>query len=188
MDGLGDIRRVITGHDATGKAVLLSDAPTPHTRVRPGRGNVSRLFWTTRESPADMSAGSDRAEGFSGTAPPPCGSVLRIVDFPPVTEADLAQFPPDYLAREHGGLHATGHRPPSHPFMHRTDSVDYAIVLSGEIDMKLDEDWVHLKAGDVLIQQGTNHAWMNRGTAWCRIAFVLLGAVGPDAAVEFAPH
>jgi hypothetical protein len=178
MDGLGDIRRVITGHGADGKAVILSDAPTPHTRVRAGRGNVSRLFWTTSESPADMSTGSDRAEGFSGTAPPPRGSVLRIVDFPPVSDVDVSQFPPDYLAREHGGLRGAAHRPPSHPFMHRTDSIDYAIVLSGEIDMKLDEDWLHLKAGDALIQQGTNHAWLNRGTDWCRVAFVLLDTSG----------
>jgi quercetin dioxygenase-like cupin family protein len=62
--------------------------------------------------------------------------------------------------------------------MHRTESIDYAIVLSGEIDMKLDEDWLHLKAGDTLIQQGTNHAWLNRGTDWCRVAFVLLDTSG----------
>jgi mannose-6-phosphate isomerase-like protein (cupin superfamily) len=178
MDGLGDIRRVVTGHNAEGTAVVLQDGPTPHTRVRPGRGNVSRLLWVTRESPADIEGDADRAEGFSGTAPPPRGSVLRVVDFPPVTDAELAQFPADYLAREHGGLDTSGRRAPSHPFMHRTDSVDYAIVLQGEIDMKLDDEWIRLKAGDVLVQQATNHAWMNRGTGWARVAFVLLDAKG----------
>jgi hypothetical protein len=101
--------------------------------------------------------------------------VLRVIDFPPTTEAELAAYPLDALAREHGGLHANGRRAPSHPFMHRTNSVDYAIVLSGQIDMKLDEDWITLRAGDVLVQRATNHAWMNRSSAWARVAFVLLG-------------
>jgi uncharacterized cupin superfamily protein len=69
--------------------------------------------------------------------------------------------------------------PPRHPLMHRTRTVDYAIVMDGEIDMLLDDSEIHLKAGDVLIQQGTNHAWVNRGTSPCRIAFVLIDATEP---------
>ena len=177
MDGLGEIRRVVTGHDETGRAVVLRDGDNPHKRVRAGRGSVSRLFWTTHEAPAALDDSADRAEGFSGTAPPPRGSVLRILDFPPFTDEQIAAFDNDYLAREHGGHADAGHRrPPSHPFMHRTQSLDYALVLQGEIDMKLDEEWVHLRAGDVLIQQATNHAWVNRSGADCRIAFVLLDA------------
>ena len=77
--------------------------------------------------------------------------------------------------------HDTGGRlPPRHGAMHATDSVDYAIVLEGEIDMLLDEGEVHLRPGDVLVQQGTNHAWVNRGTQTCRIAFVLIGAGAPE--------
>jgi naringenin degradation protein FdeH len=60
--------------------------------------------------------------------------------------------------------------------MHRTRTIDYALILSGEIDMLLDDSEVHLKAGDVLIQRGTNHAWVNRGDAPCRVAFILLDA------------
>ena len=71
-----------------------------------------------------------------------------------------------------------GRRPPRHPHMHATESVDYAIVLEGEIDMLLDDSEVHLKAGDFLIQQGTNHAWVNRGDRPCKIAFVLIDAAG----------
>jgi uncharacterized cupin superfamily protein len=69
--------------------------------------------------------------------------------------------------------------PPRHHAMHRTRTVDYAVVMSGEIDMLLDDSEIHLKAGDVLVQQGTNHAWVNRGTAPCRIAFVLIDAKEP---------
>ena len=68
-----------------------------------------------------------------------------------------------------------------HPFMHRTESVDYAIILQGEITMLLDESEVHLKAGDVLVQRGTNHAWSNRGTETCYIAFILVDATAQRA-------
>lgn len=173
--GLGAIRRVVTGHDEAGRAVVLFDGANPHVRLRPGRGNASRLFWTTRERPADIGGATDRAEGHHGTGPHPLGSILRVVDFPPTPDAALAAYPMDALAREHGGLHDDARRPPSHPFMHRTDSVDYAIVLSGRIEMKLDEEWVSLAAGDVVVQRATNHAWQNRTDQWCRVAFVLLG-------------
>jgi hypothetical protein len=175
MDGLGEIRRIVTGHDSTGRAVVLQDCDTPHKRVRAGRGSVSRLFWSTAEAPA-AHHDDDPAASFTGTAPPSRGSVLRIVDFPPFTDEEIAAFDMNYLAGVHGGQEAANRRPPSHPFMHRTDSIDYAIVLTGEIDMKLDEDWVHLKAGDVLVQQATNHAWVNRSGAFCRIVFVLIDA------------
>ena len=175
MDGLGEIRRIITGHDDTGRAVVLQDDDTPYKRVRAGRGSVSRLFWTTHEAPAAHHS-DDPAADFTGTAPPSRGSVLRIVDFPPFTEEEIAAFDPAYLANIHGGHEASNRRPPSHPFMHRTSSIDYAIVLAGEIDMKLDEAWLHFKAGDVLVQQATNHAWVNRSGAYCRIAFVLIDA------------
>ena len=176
--GLGAIRRVVTFHDANGRAAVLIDAATPHVRTRPGRGNASRLLWTTAERPADISTTNDRAEGHTGNGPHPRGSILRVVDFPPTQDAALAAYPIDALAREHGGLHDARRRPPSHPFMHRTDSVDYAIVLSGRIEMKLDEDWISLAAGDVVVQRATNHAWQNRSDQWCRVAFVLLG-IGP---------
>jgi uncharacterized cupin superfamily protein len=78
-----------------------------------------------------------------------------------------------------------GEAPPRSPFMHRTRSIDYAIVLAGEIDMLLDDTEVHLRAGDVLVQQGTNHAWENRSGATCRIAFVLIDAA-PPAGIAYA--
>jgi uncharacterized cupin superfamily protein len=81
------------------------------------------------------------------------------------------------MVGDHGG--PSKYRAPTHPFMHRTQSVDYAVIMSGEIEMLLDDSQVHLKAGDVVVQQGTNHAWVNRGKEVCRIAFVLIDAKDP---------
>lgn len=168
------IRRVVTGHDPSGKAVVLTDGPAPNVKVRAVGGFVSSLLWVTDTGPADISGTADLADREIGTAPPPSGTILRVVDFPPAP-ADDATLDRDRMIRDMGlsGDHAA---PARHPFMHRTRSVDYALVLEGEIDMLLDDSEVHLKAGDVLIQQGTNHAWVNRSSGMCRIAFVLVDA------------
>lgn len=169
------VRRIVTGHDAAGTAIVISDGPAPNVRVREASGIASTLLWATDESPADISGDADRAARTIGVAPPHEGSVFRIVDFPPLGKGGRV---------EHGavlkemGLSAQPGTARS-PFMHRTRSVDYAIVMTGEIDMLLDDSQVHLQAGDVLIQQGTNHAWENHGTQVCRIAFVLIDAKAP---------
>jgi len=101
--------------------------------------------------------------------PPANGTIFRVVDFPPESGARSREaILKEMGVSEHGGAR--------HAAMHRTKSVDYAIVLEGEIDMLLDDSDVRLKAGDVLVQQGTNHAWVNRGREPCRIAFVLVDA------------
>jgi quercetin dioxygenase-like cupin family protein len=141
------VRRVVTGQDASGRAVLLFDGAAPNVKLRPS-GLVSTLLWVTDESPVRLTADSDRAAREIGIPPPALGSIFRIVDFPAGTKGE----------------------------MHRTRSIDYAIVLEGEIDMLLDDSEVHLKAGDVLVQQATNHGWVNRGATNCRIAFVLIDA------------
>ena len=172
-----NIRRVVTTIDDDDQAVVLFDGDNPHN-FRRGHGTVSRLFWVTDQSPADITGNADPAAGFQGIAPPPGGSVLRIVDFLPTTP-EVEALDLNYQQRHVGGLSPKRGQPPRHPFMHRTRSVDYALVLAGEIDMLLDEGEVHLKAGDVLVQQGTNHAWVNRGKQPCRIAFVLIDAKEP---------
>jgi len=173
-----NIRRVVTTIDKDDKAVVLFDSDNPHNFKR-GHGTVSRLFWVTDQAPADITGAADRAEGFQGIAPPPGGSVLRIVDFPPTTP-EMEALDMNYQQRHVGGeLSPKRGLPPRHPFMHRTRSIDYALVLSGEIDMLLDDGEVHLKAGDILVQQGTNHAWVNRSKEPCRIAFVLIDAKEP---------
>jgi mannose-6-phosphate isomerase-like protein (cupin superfamily) len=172
------IRRVVTGHDDNGKAIVESDGAAPNVRIREGAGFVSTLLWVTDETPANVTLRKDRADRTIAVAPPANGTILRIVDFPPVTpEAEAMDG--TALRRAMGVDH--GGAPSRHAYMHRTKSVDYAIVLSGEIDMLLDDTEVHLKAGDILIQQATNHAWVNRSNAFCKIAFVLIDAHDPLA-------
>ncbi len=170
-----EVRRVVTGHDETGKAIVLMDGPSPNKFARETTGTVARLIWVTDATPADIAGTADAAARKIGIPPPPGGSVFRLVDFPP--SPDLTGTPADLMARDIGGEHVSGKaRPPRHPYMHRTRSIDYAIIVSGEIDMLLDDSEVHLRAGDVVVQRGTNHAWVNRGKDVCRIAFVLIDA------------
>jgi len=162
------VRRVVTGH-RDGRAVVLFDSAAPNQKLRQASGLVSSLLWVTDEAPADISGKADRAAREIGVPPPPDGSIFRVVDFPPESgtrsrEAVLKEMG----VADHGGAR--------HAAMHRTRSVDYAIVIEGAIDMLLDDSEVHLEAGDVLVQQGTNHAWVNRGDRPCRIAFVLIDA------------
>ncbi len=168
-------RRVVTGHDAKGKAVILIDGAAPNAKLRKTTGLTSTLLWVTDRSPADNSGRADAAEREIGVAPPPCGSIFRVVDFPPA--ADFGAVDNAAMLREMG-IGASGGSA-RHAGMHRTKSVDYAVVISGEIDMLLDDSEVHLRAGDVLVQRGTNHAWVNRGRENCRIAFVLIDAKEP---------
>jgi mannose-6-phosphate isomerase-like protein (cupin superfamily) len=168
-------RRVVTGHDASGKAVVLTDGAAPNARLRKASGLTSTLLWVTDGSPADNSGSADAADRDIGVAPPERGSVFRVVDFPPASEVGAVDNAA--MLREMGL--AAGHADPRHATMHRTRSVDYAVVISGEIEMLLDDTEVHLKAGDVLVQRGTNHAWVNRGKQNCRIAFVLIDAEDP---------
>ena len=165
------VRRVVTGQ-RDGKAIVIYDSAAPNQKLRQASGLVSTLLWVTDETPADISGISDRAVREIGVPPPPSGTIFRVVDFPP----EQGERSRDAILREMG---VSGQGSARHHGMHRTRSVDYAVVLEGEIDMLLDESEVHLKAGDVLVQQGTNHAWVNRGRAPCRIAFVLIDAAGP---------
>ena len=144
------IRRVVTGHDARQVAKALIDGPATNAKY-PAAGIVSTLIWSTDRMPADIALGEnaeDLGARILGTAPPPNGSRFAVLDFPPGNP----------------------------PIMHRTETLDYVVVLSGEIDMDMDDSTVRLKAGDVLIQRGTNHSWVNRSTERARIAVVLLDA------------
>jgi hypothetical protein len=179
------IRRIVTGHDDNGMAVVEIDAIATKTRVRPDSGIASTLLWVTDETPARMDLRQDRAEREIGVPPPANGSILRVVDFPPVTEESMKKLDQAAILAQMGAGHnARGGANASNPFMHRTKSVDYAIVLEGEIDMLLDNSAVHMKAGDIMVQQATNHAWVNRSDKVCRIAFVLIDGVDPLAAAQ----
>ena len=162
------VRRVVTGHRGDRSAVLF-DGPSPNQKLRQASGLVSTLLWVTDETPADVSRSADRSLREIGVPPPPNGSIFRVVDFPPESGARSREA----VLKEMG---VADHGLVRHHGMHKTKSVDYAVVLEGEIDMLLDDIEVHLGAGDVLVQQATNHAWVNRSENNCRIAFVLIDA------------
>jgi mannose-6-phosphate isomerase-like protein (cupin superfamily) len=119
----------------------------------------------------------ETTEGARRQMPTKNGTVLRINNFPPESDVagtmDVAAARKAFaaLGNEKASTFGRGGR---HPLMHRTETIDYAIILEGEIDMLLDDEDVHLKAGDIVIQCGTNHAWVNRSKAACRVAFVLI--------------
>ncbi|MDE2790454.1 MAG: cupin domain-containing protein [Paracoccaceae bacterium] len=171
------VRRVVTGHDGTGKAVVVSDGVATQVLQRDNRPGVTLTnLWLGQGSPAEYDGPTETCEGPLILHPPKGGCVFRTVEFEPEDPEVLAKLDGKAAFAEMGAARniVEGAR---HPFMHRTDSLDFAIVLQGEIDMLLDEDEVHLTAGDVVIQRGTNHAWSNRGTETCVIAFVLIDAV-----------
>jgi hypothetical protein len=172
-----EVRRVVTKLDESGKAVVMIDERVPLSNVRPP--NYVANMWVTDKSLPDFSFATDRAKTKTGLMPPKSGTVFRIVDFAPEPEA-VARMDPNTMQKVVGaeGTPAKGIAP-RHPMMHRTRTLDYAIIMAGEIDMLLDAGEVHLKAGDVVVQQATNHAWVNRSGAPCRVAFILLDAQEP---------
>jgi mannose-6-phosphate isomerase-like protein (cupin superfamily) len=171
------IRRVVTGKDATGKAVAMIDSVATTVHRREELGVTNTLLWVTDSTPADLSNQEDAANRKIDVVAPPGGTIFRVVEFAPEREVKA-----DYETRlrifQGIGLAPEGESrdKPRNPAMHRTKTIDYALILSGEIDMLLDDSEVHLKAGDVVIQRGTNHAWVNRGNQPCQVAFVMVDA------------
>ena len=174
-DSLPPIRRVVTENDSRGRSRIVEDAPAGSIRTvaeRPGYRAVN--VWRTEEFPARINS-SDTTAKHHGVLPPKNGTILRIIDFPP--EPKDPKELEKRLKATFGGIYsdADHHRDTKrHPGMHITKSVDYALVLEGEIWAVMDEGETLLKAGDVLIQRGTNHAWANRSEKTARMAFVLI--------------
>ena len=168
------IRRLVTGHDANGRAICVSDTAASSILSRASRPGVTLTnLWQTEITPAPIAGPDESVDGPLILQPPAGGSVFRIVEFEPEDPETLAQLDGRAAFAEMGaaGAIVEGAR---HPFMHRTESVDYAVILEGEITMLLDDSEHHLSAGDVVVQRGTNHAWSNRSHAPCRIVFVLI--------------
>ena len=147
-----NIRRIVTDHDSEGRAIVGTDEVM--TNVHKLRsGNIQTLIWMTDDTPADIDGDEDPAAREIDIEPPARGSVFRILELAPGKDA----------------------------YMHRTDTIDYAICMSGECDMLLDDDAeVHMSAGDVMVQRATWHGWTNRGTEPCQIAFILIGSHPPS--------
>ena len=171
------IRRVVTGHDENGVAKVIMDGEATCILQRPNRPGVTLTnLWQADKNPADMELHEDPVDGPLVLHPPKNGSVFRIVQFDP-EDPEVLKTLDGAAAFAEMGAGANVVQGARHPFMHRTDSLDYAVILTGEIYMMMDEDEVLLKAGDTVVQQGTNHAWSNRGTEPCQIAFILCDAV-----------
>ena len=170
-----DFRRVVTGLDDKNHAVVLYDSRTALKADSPVISSTN--FWITDGTPPSLSK-EDTANRPIGVSPPDNGTKLRIVEFAPLDPAVEAKLPSEMILKGVNHPPAKG-IPVSHPMMHRTRSLDYAVVLSGEIDMMLDDTSVHLKQGDVIVQQATNHGWVNHSAQPCRILFVLMDSKEP---------
>jgi len=151
------------------------DGAAPNVKQRKA-GNGSALLWVSDESPAAL-ATADRAAREIGVPPPRGGSIFRVAEFPPGPGPAIDN---EALLRDFGiGSDVRRGHPPRDPAIHRTRSLDYVVVLEGEITLMLDDGEVTLRAGDVVVQQATNHAWSNRGAATCRLAMVFIDAEEP---------
>ncbi|MGI4878805.1 MAG: cupin domain-containing protein [Janthinobacterium lividum] len=178
-------RRIVTGHDAQGNAIIQEDGPPP--RVQRIGGDIGPMFyevWNTRETPAriDRASGEPSEEGIK-LAPPQNGTRIRVLDIPP-EDARMATLTPEEAAAHFAEVgagaassHASGSR---HAMMHRTQTVDYGIVLEGELVLIVDDGETVVRAGDIVVQRGTNHGWANRSGRNCRIAFILIDGVYTD--------
>jgi len=168
-------RRVVTGHDSFGRSVILSDDRSPHAMPFMGiEGLVVTDLWKSDSTPVDNgpATASDPCKVPISIAPPSRGAVFR-----------MTQFPPESTWRPGSDATPSEDQPPSslkgsnHPHMHETTTLDYAVVVEGEIWMVMEDGETCMRAGDVVIQRGTRHAWANRSDAPCVIAFVMIDAL-----------
>lgn len=172
-------RRIVTGHDAAGKAVVISDAAPQNTHLVGGPGGPTFYeVWHTLETPALIRLQPDAADELSLTLPPPPnGTRIRVIEFPPEGE-EIRKLSGKEAVEKFKAMGdekaSTSSEVAPHPLMHRTKTVDYGIVLEGAITMILDQGEVTAHTGDIIIQNGTNHAWANRSDKVCRMAFVLI--------------
>jgi hypothetical protein len=173
-------RRVVTGHDAEGNAVILEDGAPP--RARRIGGAIGPMFyevWNTRATPAPIDRASrEPFEDGIVLAPPKNGTRIRVLEIPPEDPRLEALSPEEARAHfaEIGAADASSHRAANsrHAFMHRTETIDYGIMLEGELTLIMDIGETTVRAGDIVVQRGTNHGWANRSGKPCRIAFILI--------------
>lgn len=175
---LNPVRRIIAAHNENGESYIQEDGPAPNVTNTGGvEGYAWTELWVVDETPSSNAGNADTADRAISLQPPAHGNVFRFVDIPP----DTVRFGPNvdstpqvsHVGGEDAYAAGAGSR---HPGFHKTKSVDYAIVLEGEIVAMMDVGETKMGPGDVLIQRGTNHAWSNRTDKACRIAFVLIDA------------
>jgi quercetin dioxygenase-like cupin family protein len=187
----GFVRRVVTGHDANGRAIVLSDGPAPVVKTIPARpGYRGTDLWKTSAMPAPITRDEpDPTLGPRTLHPLPNGTTIRITELGPETD-ELRNLNGESVRTIFAGSGAEGastFKPGGrHPLMHRTETIDYAVVLEGEITLVLDDEDVQLKTGDVVIQRGNNHSWSNRSDKLCRMLYILIdGRFDPELQALF---
>lgn len=190
---LSTIHRIVTGHDASGKSIVASRGPLPTVvEIAAAPGTLFHEVWTTAGSPALIDNAIDPTLQPIMLLPPKSGTHILFVDFPPDTPELLARgidAAKKAFTKIGDAAVATAKSDSPHPLMHRTESLDYGIVIEGEINLVLDDSEVLVKAGSVVVQRGTNHAWSNRSGRVCRVVFVLLdGIYDPALAAVLAGH
>jgi hypothetical protein len=169
------VRRVLTGHDAQGRSTFIADGLAPNVKEMASMPGLALTdLWETGAAPASNAGDKDAAERPVRLEPPKNGTLLRIVEFPPDSAwrrgADAAA-----AFKSIGAGHAKD-RSSSDPMMHKTSTVDYIVVLKGEIHAVMETGEKLLKAGDILVQRGTNHSWSVRGNEPCTVAAILVSA------------
>jgi hypothetical protein len=169
------VRRVLTGHDAQGRSVFLSDGEAPNVKEMAAMPGLALTdLWETKGAPASNAGDADAADRPVRLEPPKNGTILRIVEFPPDSAWRGATDGKEGF-KAIGAGHAQDKRS-ADPMMHKTSTVDYIIVLKGEIHAIMESGEKLLRAGDILVQRGTNHSWSVRGAEPCIVAAVLVSA------------
>ena len=180
------VRRVLTGHDAEGKSTIIADGQAPNVKEMASMPGLALTdLWETTGAPADNAGHSDAAARPVRLEPLKNGTLFRIVEFPPDS-----QWRNRADARAAFDSIGAGHAPDrssADPMMHKTSTVDYIVVLKGEIHAVLDKGETLLKPGDVFIQRGTNHSWSVRGNEPCVIAVVLVNAAPVSSRAKKKP-
>ena len=168
------VRRLVTVDDENGRSRKITDGPSPDVRADPARpGYSASRIWVTDRTPARIGGITETLHLPHTLEPPPGGSVCRVVTFPPerggarVSRRDVQAF----FAAMGSPAASTGGAGAPHPYMQRTRTLDFCLILAGEITLVLDTEEVQLQTGDTVVQRGTNHAWSNRSGAPCTIAF-----------------
>ena len=172
--GPRDIRRIVAANDPDDNAVIFSDATNTDVRADPARpGFASNRIWVTEGTPAPVAGVKETLDLPHTLEPPKNGSVCRVVTHPPEANWEGKVGPKDVAAyfESMGSPGASTYSPTApHPYMQKTETLDFCFVLEGEIDLILDTGTVSLKAMDVVVQRGTSHAWRNRSASPCRMA------------------
>lgn len=174
-DSVKPVRRIVTIDDEHGESTAIADGPSPDVRTDPARpGYSSTRIWVTDRTPARIKGVRGTLDAPHTIEPPPGGSVCRVVTFPPdesfrgkLSARDVKAYF-ESMGSPEASTYGAG---APHPYMQKTRTLDFCLVIEGEITLVLDTEEVHLKAGDTVVQRGTSHAWSNRSDRPCTIAF-----------------